>query len=177
MERAPVEGECDADGVLAAESAGAPVVSPVVGGCGCSVRSTRSGRAGCHGICRRAGSTVSGFTSSLLGFVAAIAILVTVHEYGHFQVARRLGVKVLKFSIGFGPALFKWRRRNDPTEYCIGLIPLGGYVKMLDEREGEVEAEEREMAFNRKSLAARSAIVVAGPAYNFLFAIFASPCG
>ncbi len=116
---------------------------------------------------------MSGFTSSLLGFVVAIAILVTVHEYGHFQVARRLGVKVLKFSIGFGPALFKWRRRDDPTEYCIGLIPLGGYVKMLDEREGEVEAEEREMAFNRKSLAARSAIVVAGPAYNFLFAIFA----
>ena len=116
---------------------------------------------------------MSSFAYSLFGFLAAIAILVTVHEYGHFQVARKLGVKVLKFSIGFGRPVFAWRRKNDPTEYCIGLIPLGGYVKMLDEGEGEVEPEERDMAFNRQSLAVRSAIVVAGPAYNFLFAIFA----
>jgi len=110
---------------------------------------------------------------SLLGFLAAIAILVTVHEYGHFQVARACGVKVLKFSIGFGRPLITWRRKNDPTAYCIGCIPLGGYVKMLDEREGDVAAGERDMAFNRQSLAKRSAIVVAGPAYNFLFAIAA----
>ena len=116
---------------------------------------------------------MSSFAYSLFGFLAAIAILVAVHEYGHFQVARKLGVKVLKFSIGFGRPLFAWRRKDDPTEYCVGLIPLGGYVKMLDEREGEVAPEERTMAFNRQSLGARSAIVVAGPAYNFLFAIFA----
>lgn len=116
---------------------------------------------------------MNSFAYSLFGFIAAIAILVTVHEYGHFQVARKLGVKVLKFSIGFGRAIFTWRRTGDPTEYCIGLIPLGGYVKMLDESEGEVAASEVGMTFNRQSLAVRSAIVVAGPAYNFLFAIFA----
>ncbi len=116
---------------------------------------------------------MSTFAYSLFGFIAAIAILVTVHEYGHFQVARKLGVKVLKFSIGFGRPLFTWHRNNDPTEYCIGMIPLGGYVKMLDETEGEVDQAEANMAFNRKSLGVRSAIVVAGPAYNFLFAIFA----
>ena len=110
---------------------------------------------------------------SLFGFLAAIAILVAVHEFGHFQVARALGVRVLRFSIGFGPSIFAWRRKGDPTEYSIGLIPLGGYVKMLDESEGEVEPGDAGMAFNRQSLAVRSAIVVAGPAYNFLFAIFA----
>ncbi len=117
---------------------------------------------------------MNAFGYSLFGFIAAIAILVTVHEYGHFWVARKLGVKVLKFSIGFGPAILRWRRRAaDPTEYSIGLIPLGGYVKMLDEREGEVEPGEREQAFNRQSLGVRSAIVVAGPVAIFLFAIFA----
>lgn len=118
---------------------------------------------------------MNSFIYSLLGFFAAIAILVTVHEYGHFQVARKLGVKVLKFSIGFGKSIVSWRRKNDPTatEYSIGLIPLGGYVKMLDEREGEVAENEKDMAFNRQSLGVRSAIVFAGPAYNFLFAIFA----
>ncbi len=113
------------------------------------------------------------FSYSLFGFLLAIAILVTVHEYGHFWVARKLGVKVLKFSIGFGKPLFSWRRKNDPTEYSIGVIPLGGFVKMLDEREGDVDEAERHLAFNRQSLKVRSAIVVAGPAFNFLFAIFA----
>ena len=113
------------------------------------------------------------FGYSVLGFLLAIAILVAVHEYGHFWVARKLGVKVLKFSIGFGKSLFKWRRKNDPTEYSIGIIPLGGFVKMLDEREGDVAPEEIHQAFNRKSLAVRSAIVAAGPGFNFLFAIFA----
>ncbi len=116
---------------------------------------------------------MSSLAYSVGGFLAAIVILVAVHEYGHFQVARKLGVKVLKFSIGFGKAIFTWRRTHDPTEYSIGLIPLGGYVKMLDEREGVVAADERDMAFNRQSLGVRSAIVVAGPAYNFLFAIVA----
>lgn len=113
------------------------------------------------------------FGYSLFGFLLAIALLVTVHEYGHFWVARKLGVKVLKFSIGFGKSLFTWRRKNDPTEYSIALIPLGGYVQMLDEREGTVAPEEVHQAFNRKSLKVRSAVVVAGPAFNFLFAIVA----
>ena len=116
---------------------------------------------------------MSDFGYSFLGFLLAIVILVAVHEYGHFWVARKLGVKVLKFSIGFGKSLLKWRRKNDPTEYSIGIIPLGGFVKMLDEREGDVAPEEIHQAFNRKSLAVRTAVVAAGPIFNFLFAIFA----
>ena len=116
---------------------------------------------------------MSDFGYSFLGFLLAIAILVAVHEYGHFWVARKLGVKVLKFSIGFGKSVLKWRRKNDPTEYSIGIIPLGGFVKMLDEREGDVAPEEIHQAFNRKSLAVRTAVVAAGPIFNFLFAIFA----
>ncbi|MEM8560843.1 MAG: RIP metalloprotease RseP [Pseudomonadota bacterium] len=102
--------------------------------------------------------------------LATLAILVAVHEYGHFWVARRCGVKVLRFSIGFGPALYTWRDELD-TEYCIAAIPLGGYVKMLDEREGEVDSDELEQAFNRKSVYQRIAVVAAGPAANFLLAI------
>ncbi len=113
------------------------------------------------------------FGYSVFGFLVAIAILVAIHEYGHFWVARKLGVKVLKFSIGFGKPLFRWRWNNGPTEYTISMIPLGGFVKMLDEREGEVRADEVDQAFNRKSLAVRSAVVAAGPAFNFLFAILA----
>lgn len=116
---------------------------------------------------------MSGFGYSLLGFLIAIAILVAVHEFGHFWVARKLGVKVLKFSIGFGKPLVRWQPKNDPTEYSIGMIPLGGYVKMLDEREGEVPPDEIHLAFNKKSLKVRSAVVFAGPAFNFLFAILA----
>ena len=116
---------------------------------------------------------MSGFGYSLFGFLVAIAILVAVHEFGHFWVARKLGVKVLKFSIGFGKPLVRWQPRNDPTEYSIGMIPLGGYVKMLDEREGEVPPDEVHLAFNKKSLKVRSAVVFAGPAFNFLFAILA----
>ena len=113
------------------------------------------------------------FGYSLFGFLAAIAILVTVHEYGHFWVARKLGVKVLRFSIGFGKSIFSWKRKDDPAEYSIGIIPLGGYVKMLDQREGDVAEEELHQAFNNKSLAVRSAVVAAGPIANFIFAIFA----
>ena len=105
-------------------------------------------------------------------FVLAIGVLVTIHEYGHFWVARKLGVKVLRFSIGFGKPL--WQRvGRDGVEYVIAAIPLGGYVKMLDEREGEVPAHEQHMAFNRKSLWVRSAVVAAGPFANFAFAVVA----
>ncbi len=107
----------------------------------------------------------------ILWFIVAIAILVTVHEFGHYWVAKKLGVKVLRFSIGFGRPLFSWRRGLDNTEYVVAMIPLGGYVKMLDEGEGEVAAEEQHRAFNRQSLKTRFAVVAAGPMANFLFAI------
>ncbi|MEW8508795.1 MAG: sigma E protease regulator RseP [Candidatus Thiodiazotropha sp.] len=110
---------------------------------------------------------------TIISFIFALAILIAVHEFGHYWVARKLGVKVLRFSIGFGRAL--WRRTGvtDGTEYVIAAIPLGGYVKMLDEREAPVDDAERHRAFNRQSLRVRSAIVVAGPLFNFLFAILA----
>ncbi|MCU7948178.1 MAG: sigma E protease regulator RseP [Candidatus Thiodiazotropha sp. (ex Cardiolucina cf. quadrata)] len=110
---------------------------------------------------------------TILSFIVALAILITVHEYGHFWVARKLGVKVLRFSIGFGRALWKRTSEVDGTEYVIAAIPLGGYVKMLDEREAPVDPEEQQRAFNRQPLGVRSAIVVAGPLFNFLFAILA----
>ena len=107
---------------------------------------------------------------SLLAFIVAISILVTVHEFGHFWVARRMGVHVLRFSVGFGRPL--WRRQAaSGTEYVIAAIPLGGYVKMLDEREGDVPADRLEQAFNRKPVLRRMAIVAAGPIANFLLAI------
>jgi len=105
-----------------------------------------------------------------LAFVVALGVLVTVHEFGHFWVARRLGVKVLRFSVGFGKPLWSRRSRDGETEYVIAGIPLGGYVKMLDEREGEVAPEELHRAFNNKPVATRIAVVVAGPLFNLLFA-------
>ncbi len=102
--------------------------------------------------------------------LGTLGILVAIHEYGHFWVARRCGVKVLRFSIGFGRALTRWRDRHG-TEYVIAAIPLGGYVKMLDEREGEVAPQEQHLAFNRKPVLARIAVVAAGPLANFLLAI------
>ncbi|MGI8740152.1 MAG: RIP metalloprotease RseP [Gammaproteobacteria bacterium] len=110
---------------------------------------------------------------SVLAFVTAISILVGFHEFGHFWVAKRLGVKVLKFSIGFGKPLWKRTYGPDRTEYVIAAIPLGGYVKMLDEREGQVDASERERAFNRQPVGKRIAIVAAGPLANFLLAVVA----
>ncbi|WP_115717960.1 sigma E protease regulator RseP [Gallaecimonas mangrovi] len=107
---------------------------------------------------------------NLFFFILALGILVTIHEFGHFWVARRCGVKVERFSIGFGPALWK-RVAKDGVEYVVAGIPLGGYVKMLDERVAEVPEAERHMAFNNKSLKARTAIVSAGPIANILFAI------
>jgi len=110
---------------------------------------------------------------SILAFIVAIGVLVTVHEFGHFWVARKLGVKVLRFSVGFGKPLWMRRAGPDQTEYVIAAVPFGGYVKMLDEREGEVAPQELERSFNRKSVWRRIAIVSAGPAFNFLFAILA----
>jgi len=112
------------------------------------------------------------FFWNLGSFILALGILVTVHEYGHFWVARKAGVKVLRFSIGFGKSLLKWHDKYN-TEYVIAAIPLGGYVKMLDERVDEVPANQRHLSFNAKSVQARIAIVAAGPMANFLFAIFA----
>lgn len=109
---------------------------------------------------------------SIIAFLVALGLLITVHEFGHFWVARRVGVKVLRFSIGFGPPL--WRRTGaDGTEYVLAALPLGGYVKMLDEREGEVAPHELNRAFNRQSLPARMAVVSAGPIFNLLFAVLA----
>lgn len=113
------------------------------------------------------------FLTSLAAFIVAIAILVAIHEFGHYWVAKKLGVKVLRFSIGFGRPLWKKVAGPDQTEYVIAAIPLGGYVKMLDEREGDVPAEELDRAFNRQPVGTRIAIVAAGPLANFLFAIVA----
>ena len=113
------------------------------------------------------------FIVSALAFIVALGILVTVHEFGHFWVAKRLGVKVLRFSVGFGKALWSRISANGETEYVIAAIPLGGYVKMLDETEGEVEDSEKHRAFNRQAIWRRTLIVLAGPMANFLFAIFA----
>lgn len=116
---------------------------------------------------------MSGVGLSLLWFLVAIGVLVTIHEFGHFWVARRLGVKVLRFSIGFGRPLWMRRFGRDDTEFVIAAVPLGGYVKMLDEREAPVPPSELERAFNRKPVGTRMAVVVAGPLFNFLFAIVA----
>jgi regulator of sigma E protease len=109
---------------------------------------------------------------SLTGFVIALGILVAVHEFGHFWVARKLGIKVLKFSVGFGKAIWS-RTAKDGTVYALGAIPLGGYVKMLDEGEGEVAEADLPRAFNRQPLWKRSLVVLAGPMFNFFFAIAA----
>ncbi|MDF2179618.1 sigma E protease regulator RseP [Aliiglaciecola sp. CAU 1673] len=112
------------------------------------------------------------FFWSLLFFIIALGVLVAVHEWGHFIVARRCGVKVQRFSIGFGKAL--WRRTDKlGTEYVIAAIPLGGYVKMLDERAEDVPQEDQPYAFNRQNVYKRIAIIAAGPITNFLFAIIA----
>ncbi len=109
---------------------------------------------------------------TVLAFIAALGILVTIHEYGHYWVARRAGVKILRFSVGFGKSLWSRKYGADQTEFTIAAIPLGGYVKMLDEREGEVPAELAHRSFNAQSLGTRTAIVLAGPLANLFFALF-----
>ncbi|MBK4999463.1 RIP metalloprotease RseP [Pseudomonas sp. S31] len=106
----------------------------------------------------------------IIGTLVALGVLVTFHEFGHFWVARRCGVKVLRFSVGFGTPLLRWHDKQG-TEFVVAAIPLGGYVKMLDEREGEVPPALVEQSFNRKSVRQRIAIVAAGPIANFLLAI------
>ena len=108
---------------------------------------------------------------TLLIFVVTISVLVVVHEMGHYLVARLCGVKVLRFSVGFGKVLYGKRFMGGETEWVVSAIPLGGYIKMLDEREGEVATHELHLAFNRKPVLQRMAIVVAGPAANLLLAI------
>ncbi|WP_130907995.1 MULTISPECIES: sigma E protease regulator RseP [unclassified Pseudomonas] len=106
----------------------------------------------------------------IVGTLVALGVLVTFHEFGHFWVARRCGVKVLRFSVGFGMPLLRWHDKQG-TEFVVAAIPLGGYVKMLDEREGEVPADQVDQSFNRKSVRQRIAIVAAGPIANFLLAL------
>ena len=108
---------------------------------------------------------------TIAAFVVALGALIIVHEYGHYLVARVCGIKVLRFSIGFGTPLWKRRLGRDGTEWVVAVVPLGGYVKMLDEREGEVAQHELGRAFNRQSVWRRYAVVIAGPLANFLFAI------
>jgi len=111
------------------------------------------------------------FLQMVLAFLIVIGILVIVHEVGHYWVARRLGVKILRFSVGFGHPLWSRRYGPDATEFVLAALPVGGYVKMLDEREGEVAANELTRAFNRQSLQVRTAIVSAGPLANLVFAV------
>lgn len=111
--------------------------------------------------------------NSIFAFVLALGLLVAVHEYGHFYIARRLGVKVLRFCIGFGKPIWSRVAGRDPVEYAVAAIPLGGYVKLLDEREGPVPEADLPRAFTRQTPSRRIAILAAGPAFNFLFAIAA----
>lgn len=114
---------------------------------------------------------MSSVLSSAFFFILTLGVLITFHEFGHYWVARRLGVKVLRFSVGFGKSLWVKRHGPDQTEYAVAALPLGGYVKMLDEREGPVASHELHRAFNRQSLGRRAAIVVAGPLFNFFLAV------
>ncbi|MBI2992679.1 MAG: RIP metalloprotease RseP [Gammaproteobacteria bacterium] len=113
------------------------------------------------------------FLQSLVAFLFALGVLIVFHEFGHYWAARRCDVRILRFSVGFGRAL--WRRQFGPdrTEFVIGALPLGGYVKMLDEREGPVDPRERDRAFNNQPVSRRVAIVAAGPAFNLVFAVVA----
>ena len=116
---------------------------------------------------------MTGALINLVAFIVAISILVAVHEFGHYIVGRLCGMKVLRFSIGFGKPVWTKIAGQDRTEYCISAIPLGGYVKFLDEREGPIDPEDQGRAFNHKPIASRIVVLLAGPFFNFLFAILA----
>ena len=109
--------------------------------------------------------------TTVLAFVLALGLLIAIHEYGHYRVALACGIKVLRFSIGFGRPIIRWRLAGKPTEFVIGIVPLGGYVRMLDEREGPVDPSERHQAFNTQPLRSRAAVVAAGPLANLLLAV------
>ncbi len=108
---------------------------------------------------------------TLVAFVVALGLLIAVHEYGHYRVAVACGVKVLRYSVGFGKPLLRWHRKGSPTEFVLCALPLGGYVRMLDEREAPVDPAERHLAFNTQPLRSRAAIVAAGPLANLLLAV------
>jgi len=116
---------------------------------------------------------MTSFLTNLVAFIALISILVAVHEYGHYIVGRWSGMKVLRFSIGFGKPIWMRKGGADQTEYCVSAIPLGGYVRFLDSREGLVEPEDEGRAFDQRPIPARIVVLLAGPAFNFLFAIVA----
>jgi len=116
---------------------------------------------------------MTSFLTNLAAFIALISILVAVHEYGHYIVGRWSGMKVLRFSIGFGKKIWAREVGEDKTEYCLSVIPLGGYVKFLDSREEVVKTKDIGRAFNQRPVPARIAVLLAGPAFNFIFAILA----
>ena len=113
------------------------------------------------------------FLTNLISFIVAISILVAIHEYGHYIVGRWCGMKVLRFSIGFGKPIATWVGGKDKTEYCLSAIPLGGYVRFLDGREGDVPPEDEGRAFDHRPIPARIAVLLAGPAFNLVFAVIA----
>ena len=115
---------------------------------------------------------MSNFFGSIWWLVVTLGLLVTFHEFGHYWVARRFGIKVLRFSIGFGKPLWS-RYGKDGTEYCIAAIPLGGYVKFLDSREVDLAPDERDGDFTSKPIWQRMCVVVAGPLFNLVFTLFA----
>ena len=114
---------------------------------------------------------MSSLPHTLFFFIIALVVLIAVHEYGHFWMARKLGVKVLRFSLGFGKIIWRYQKSPADTEFTLSALPLGGYVKMVDEREGEVAPEDLPVSFNRQPVSHRAAIVLAGPVFNFLLAI------
>ena len=114
--------------------------------------------------------------TTVLSFLLTLGLLIVVHEYGHYRVAVACGVKVLRFSVGFGRVLLRWQRGPDSTEFVVCALPLGGYVRMLDEREGPVAPAEQPRSFNRQTLARRAAIVSAGPLANLLLAVLLYAC-
>ena len=109
--------------------------------------------------------------TTVLAFLVTLGVLIVIHEWGHYQVARWCGVKVLRFSVGFGRVVWRRQATPDSTEFVVSALPLGGYVRMLDEREDAVPPAQRDQAFNRKALWQRAAIVSAGPAANLLLAV------
>lgn len=117
---------------------------------------------------------MSEILTNILFFIVAISVLVAVHEYGHYIVGRWCGMKVLRFSVGFGKPVLTWTGRDeDRTEYCVSAVPLGGYVRFLDSREGDIAPDEQGRAFDQRPVSARIAVLLAGPLFNFLFAIAA----
>lgn len=110
--------------------------------------------------------------TTVVAFVVALGLLIAIHEWGHYRMAVACGVKVLRFSIGFGKPLYTWRVAGRDTEFVLAAIPLGGYVRMLDEREAPVDPHEQHLAFNRQPLRSRMAIVAAGPLANLVLAVF-----